>query len=310
MKKTKIVATFVVYPQSTSETNARLLIESIRTFGGALSDITLWCLAPKIKMDLSQAFRDLLYANNVRLMLFEADRTAARFPLAADVVAAAHAEANARNSYDLLIWFGANTVVFHEPGQLLIPDNTQIGYRPVHHINIGAPFDQPMNPFWSSVYQACQVPMDRMFSMKTHVDGKKILPYFNATALVIRPDRGLLTRWCDTFLKLYQKPEFCVFYKQNEQYAVFMHQAILSGVILAMFQRNDLLQLPPTYNYPLHLLDQDITDFRPHALNDLVTVRHEGFYKDPDWREKMPEGEDLKNWLEQRIDPARKNRRS
>lgn len=292
-----MVAAFVVYPGSASETNARLLIESIRAFGGVFSNLTLWCLVPTIKMELSKPFRDLLDKAGVQLVLFDVESDVIRFPFAADVVAAQHAEAKANHDFDLLVWLGANTIVFHEPNQFLIPVRKQVGYRPVHHINIGALADQPINPFWTHVYQACRVPPERLFPMETHVDARKIRPYINATSLVIRPGQGLFAAWQDIFFKSYQRPEFTELYRQDEQYAIFMHQAILSGIILTMFRPRDLIQLPNTYNYPLHLWDQDITALRPHRLTDLVTVRHEGFYKDPDWPGKMPEGDGLKQWL-------------
>jgi hypothetical protein len=258
-------------------------------------------MVPASRIDLSRPYRDLLAAHNVQLMLFEAESDVIRFPLAADVVAAQHAEAKAHHDFDLLVWLGANTIVFHEPNQFLIPSRKQIGYRPVHHINIGALADQPLNPFWTHVYQACRVPVERLFSMETHVDARMIRPYINATSLVIRPSQGLFTAWQDIFFKSYQRPEFTELYRQDEQYAVFMHQAILSGIILTMFRPRDLIQLPNTYNYPLHLWDQDVTPLRPRRLTDLVTVRHEGFYKDPDWQGKMPAGDDLKKWLAERI---------
>jgi len=68
-----------------------------------------------------------------------------------------------------------------------------------------------------------------------------------------------------------------------------------------MFTTEEMQELPQTYNYPLHLHTEDITGNRPSGLEDLVTVRHEGFYKDPDWRKKMPAGEPIKQWITKRL---------
>lgn len=296
-----MVAAFVVYPGSQAETDARLLIESVRAFGGALSKMTLWCLVPSTKLELSKPFRDLLDRAGVQLVLFDAESDLIRFPLALDVAAAGQAEQKARGESERLAWLGSNTVVFHEPNQFLIPDRKQVGYRPVHHVNIGLLARQALDPFWTRVYEECQVPDDRVFSMETHVDARTIRPYFNATSLVVRPEHGLFTTWREIFFKTYQKSDFLEFYRRDERYAVFIHQAILSGLILNMFRKRDLIQLPGTYNYPLHLWRDDVTPARPRRLADLVTVRHEGFYKDPAWRDKMPEGDDLKNWLAGRV---------
>ena len=70
--------------------------------------------------------------------------------------------------------------------------------------------------------------------MKTHVDGNTIRPYFNAGHLAVRPEKRLLRKWSETFLELYKAPEFQRFYADG-RYRIFMHQAVLSGVILAEF---------------------------------------------------------------------------
>ncbi len=71
----------------------------------------------------------------------------------------------------------------------------------------------------------------------------------------------------------------------------------MSGVILSELGTDELQELLPTYNYPLHLHGEDVTDERPVAMDELVTMRHEGFYSDPRWFEKMPAGDSLKRWL-------------
>jgi N-acyl-L-homoserine lactone synthetase len=55
------------------------------------------------------------------------------------------------------------------------------------------------------------------------------------------------------------------------------------------------------YNYPIHLYDEDATGRRPSGLEELVTFRHEGFYDEPDWEEKMPAREPLKRWIRERL---------
>jgi hypothetical protein len=295
-----VIAT-VVYPSRTSETNARLLIESLRAFGGSLSKAPIWCLVPESGKEVTSEFRDLCNAKKSELLRFEISSETARFPLAADVAGAAFAEHRARNAFHLLAWLGANTLVFQEPRHFLLPDRALIGYCPVHHTNIGSGIDAPLDAFWSCIYEVCKVPQNRVFSMNTQVDGKILRPYFNATSLVNRPERGLFIAWKNVFFEVFQQKEFSPFYEQNEKYAIFMHQAVLSGLILAMISKEEMALLPTTYNYPLHLWRKDVTDARPRTLNELVTARHEGFYLDANWRDAMPEGDTLKKWLSDHI---------
>ncbi len=137
--------------------------------------------------------------------------------------------------------------------------------------------------------------------MTTHVDGTRIRPYFNAGLLVTRPEKHLLRVWRDTFFKVYLESSFQEFYRQDERYRVFIHQAVLSGVVLSTLESDEIKELPPKYNYPLHLHAQDVTANRPLCLEELVTFRHEGFYNDPGWIRKMPAKAPLKEWIAERL---------
>lgn len=137
--------------------------------------------------------------------------------------------------------------------------------------------------------------------MLTHIDGTKIRPYFNAGIMVTRPEKHLFITWRDTFFTSYRKPEFEKFYLKDPRYRVFIHQAILSGVILSIFQNNELQKLSPSYNYPLHLHRKNISNYRPTWIDGLVTVRHEGFYKDAEWHKKIPAKEPLKRWIAEQL---------
>ncbi|MDF1540232.1 MAG: hypothetical protein P1Q69_15160 [Candidatus Thorarchaeota archaeon] len=68
-------------------------------------------------------------------------------------------------------------------------------------------------------------------------------------------------------------------------------------MILSTIPTEELQEFPNTYNYPLHLFTEDITDNRPAGMEDLVTFRHEGFHNNADWFERMPANDTLKNWI-------------
>jgi hypothetical protein len=300
-KKEKVIFASIVYTTQNSETNTLLLVESMRAFAGSLSEAPIWCLVPEYGKQLSKTTTDRLIALNVNLMHFEIDDHIIRFPFTGDARAAALAESMATGKTDFLVWLGANTIVLQEPHHMLLPDDKNLGYRPVHHINDGSRYDTPLDPFWKLIYQYCDVSEDRVFPMTTHVDYLTIRPYFNAGILVTRPEKHLFQNWHDTFLEVYQKPGFQELYRDDERYVIFIHQAVLSGVILTTFAPDELYELPPTYNYPVHLYDEDITGSRPSGLEELVTFRHEGFYNDPEWIQKMPAGDTLKQWFTERL---------
>lgn len=297
----ELIFTTVVYPTEWSETNVLLLVESIRAFAGSLSQAPIWCFIPQYGKKLTAQTVDRLTKLDATLMPYEIDLEVARFFFAADIRAAGLAESTATGKTDLLVWLSSNTLILKEPGAFMLHDDKSLGYRPVHHTNVGSVYDTPLDPFWTLVYKHCNVPDDRVFPMETHIDGQKIRPYFNAGILITRPEQKLFRIWHDTFFKVYQEPDLQDLYKQDERYIIFIHQALLSGIILKVFTQEEIQELPNTYNYPAHLYEEDVTGDRPTILDELVAVRHEGFYRDPDWRQKMPASDSLTQWLTERL---------
>ena len=300
-KKEKLIISSIVYPRRSSETNALLLVESIRAFAGSLSRSPIWCLTPEYKEPLSKAFMKRLQPLDVTLIPFELDRNVLQFPFTGEAHAASLAESKAVGKADILAWLNPNSVVLQEPRDFLLRDDKILGYRPVHHTLVGSRFDGPLDPFWTLVYRYCGVPGDRVFPMRTHVDDEIIRPYFNAGFLIARPERGLLKAWRDKYLRVCSEPPLQELYRRDGRYRIFVHQAVLSGVIMAALETEEIQELPPTYNYPIHLHGEDVTDHRPSSLEELVTIRHEGFYEDTEWFEKMPAGEPLKQWFAERL---------
>ncbi|MFX1564437.1 MAG: hypothetical protein ACFFCH_00435 [Promethearchaeota archaeon] len=301
MKPEQLIFTTAVFPQKRSELNTLLLIESIRKFAGALAKKPVWVFTPESSKPLRDTTMKGLQALDVKLISFAMDESKLPFFFADIIQAIAFAESIAERDTSLLAWLGSNTLILNEPSEFLIPDSKSLGYRPVHHTLIGSRFKEPLDPFWSHIYESCQVPQDRVFPMVTHVDATEIRPYFNAGCLITRPTNHLFRTWHDTFFELYKNRECQGVYQQDERYKIFVHQAALSGVILSMFPSGELHELPSTYNYPLHLFKQDVSDSRPSTLEDLVTIRHEGFYQDPDWITSFPAKSPLKKWIGQQL---------
>lgn len=291
----------IAYPTRTSETYALLLTESIRAFGGSLSNTPIWCFTPESETSVSAVFKKRLDSLDVLLVPFQMARKSLDFAFAGHVHAAANAESKAMGHTQLLAWMAPNTLVLQEPRNVLLGRGKSLGYRPVHHKLLGSGIDEPLDEFWTLIYEHCGVPEDQVFSMRTQVEDIPIRPYFNAGLLVVDPYTKMLQTWLDTFLRIFQKPEYLEFYSQDKRYEIFMHQAVLTGVILSSLAKNRMVELPPIYNYPLNLYEEDKTKYRPESLEDCVTIRHEGFYEDPEWIEKIPARKRLKEWIAERV---------
>ena len=276
-----------------------MLARCIRAFGGALTENPIWALTPRSVGALSGETRKALRALGVELLPFAIDAAARDFPFAVGAYAAAAAEQAVRGRADLLAWLDSDTLVLQEPRALLFGSEQALACCPIHHLRIGPSYDAPLDPFWRLVYDACAAPEERAFLMQTAVGGDRIRPHINAGLLVVRPERGLLTAWRDTFDRVYRKRAFEQFYKQNARYRIFVHQAILSGTALSLLTPQEFLVLPGSYNYPLHLHADFPPDRAAASLNGLMTCRYDGwsFFEAAGWQGVMSIEEALGSWL-------------
>ncbi|MHA2004172.1 MAG: hypothetical protein ACW960_08705 [Candidatus Thorarchaeota archaeon] len=299
--QSKLIIATIVFPGDTSEVSTLLLLESIRAFAGALSNVDIWCFIPESEKDLSPKTQTRINELDVTLIPLEIDSEIGSFPFTRHAQAASLAESKSIGKADLVAWVAPNTLVLREPSKFILKDGISLGYRPVHHKLLGLKYNEPLDPFWSAIYKLCNVPADRVFAMKPQVENLAIRPYFNAGCLVVKPERTILQSWHDMFLKAYQEAVFKNLYQEDSRYAIFVHQAILSGVILSRLTKNEMEELPADYNYPLNLYFEDDTGNRPDSLEECVTIRHEGFYQDPKWTNTIPAGTGLKEWIADRL---------
>jgi hypothetical protein len=284
-----------------SELEAVILARSIRTFAGRFSDSPVWFLVSESDQVIQEETERRLLDLDARLIPHSVEAPVLTFPFALKVVASATAEALAEPKADLLVWMDVDSLILNEPVSLILDGPASLGYRPVDHTLIGSPIDEPADRFWDHIYRSCHVSEADLFPMTTSVDENIIRPYFNAGMLVVRPKRRLLRKWRDRFLDIYQGPPFEAFYTENILTKIFFHQAILAGVVLSALDRDELKELPPSVNYPLHMHDQYPSSSRPSYIDELETCRYDTLFQSPDWREKMLIREPLASWLDDQV---------
>jgi len=290
-------------PTNGSEPEIPILVASIRKFAGKYSTNPIWILIPNSIDKLSEKLKTQLEAMEVEIIPFEANPKDLQFPFVMDALAAAKAERLAQEKGKILAWLDINTLIIKEPKHFLLEDEINLGYRPVHHTLIGSVYDEEVDSFWELIYEKCNVAKEKIFPMKTHVDGKILRPYVNSGFLIVRPERGLLQKWANCYLELYKDPEFDQFFTKDNLYTIFIHQAVLSAVIMSYLEKEEMKELPFSYNYPIHLYPESESEYQPENISDLRTAR---YYLDklqrPNWRKQIPIREPLKSWLINQLD--------
>ena len=141
-----LVFACMVIPKQ-NEVESLIWAKSIRKLGGKFSSNPIWVFIPNKVEDLSSDRREKLYKLGVQLFPFEIDENILRFPLAGKPFAAAEAERLASKKFKFMAWTDPDNMFLNEPREFILPDGINLGYRPVHHINVGSIFDQPLDEF-------------------------------------------------------------------------------------------------------------------------------------------------------------------
>ncbi len=274
-----------------------LLLNSLRRFGGCWAASPFWVLHPQSLGSFTPDQLTRLEKLGGKALPFKADEEILRFPLGLKVQAAAAAEALAQGTADQLVWLDEDTLVLSSLEEFTLTREKVLAYRPVHHKLLGTAWGTAPDPFWELVYQRCGAAPAADFKMTTHV-GEEIRPYFNAGCYAVKPGEGILGKWEQFFKSCYRDPDFARYYEEQGLYAVFMHQAVFTGVILAELKENALQALSPVINYPLHL-HQDIPPaLQAGRIDDLVTARYEDLLDKPGWQAGFNLSRELETWIE------------
>jgi hypothetical protein len=277
------------------------LAKSIRKFAGAYRTALIWLYMPdELSKTTDKTVLDELSSLNVDVRISTAPEESLGYFYSRKVFAAAKAEADAQGKTAILVWMDDDTVVLKEPGEFLLADSISFGYRPVMHKLIGSLYAEPPDSDWARVYSLLSVPDAAVFPMTTVADRKTIRPYFNAGMLVVRPERGILRKWAETYAILYQDSVFINKAAQDQRWRIFLHQVALTGAVLNMLKPSEMTELSGQYNYPIFfnaMFGGATQEF--DNIDSVVTLRHEAYFRkpDPEWRTKLKGAPEVVTWL-------------
>ncbi len=271
---------------------ARLLIDSVRSFGGALSRCPIWLL----EADPQRAPCGSLESMGVQVLPLTVPETVSHLWFSGKVYACARAEELAAPGAKSLIWLSSDCLVIKPPLLLDLASSFDAAVRPVHIRNIGLLSSEPLDGFWKRVYEAVGV-NDIQATVESFVDRQHIRAYFNSHALAVNPSEGLFRQWFESFQSLVCDQEFQSGHCQDQLHQIFLHQAILSALIATKLDPPRICTLPPDYSYPYNLHGSIPLDRRASALNDLVCIAYEDRSLDPGVVNDININEPLRSWL-------------
>ena len=275
--------------------SACLLIDSIRSFGGALNRSPIWLF----EGNPQEAPCNRLEGLGVRVLPLAVPDQVARYYYGAKVYACARAEDLATSAVRSLIWLAPEFLVVNPPLLLDLAPSFDAAVRPVHFRNVGLLAAEPLDDFWKQIYETVGT-NDIHPPVESFLDALRIRPYFNTHAFALDPQKGICRRWFDCFESLVCDRGFQLRVCSDQSHQIFLHQAILSAIIVTMLAPHRIRTLPPEYNYPYNLHPSVPLDRRALVLNDLVTVACDERSLDPRVVNDIDIREPLRSWLSTR----------
>lgn len=280
------------------KTAARLLIESIETFGGEMRSFPIWVFATDQQADYSD-----LASAQVKVFALAVPKKVQSYPFGDKVWACAQAEKQASAEMQSFIWLDLECLVVQPPVLYVLGNAYDAALRPVHIRNVGLPLTEPLDNFWRGIYREIGVD-DLPFQVETFIDRQLLRAYFNSHGFSVNPQRGLLQRWYTHFETLVNDPQFQTLACEDARHKIFLFQAIWSALLASTLPPSRIRILPPTYNYPYNLHDRVDESQRANVMNDLVSFTFEGREIHPKKVWDIQIREPLRTWLEARCLPT------
>ena len=261
------------------EAQTLLLFDSIRLHTGRFKDCSLYALSPRaghpISLDARRRLNDLGAHYTDTILNTECPE----YGPANRVIAAAYIEDLRR--HDTLVILDSDTLFLREPCEFILPPDIDVAVRPVDvkGMSTGGPNDS-CDAYWRDLCRSCDVDYDEIPWSESFVDRQRIKANYNGGLVVVRGRLGIMRCCADFFfgsIRQGLRP-----HSESNSFRAGAgwvepaagklwgsSQAALSLAIWSTSRR--VRELPPTYNYPLHLHDQIDPVFArsifPHLLH-------------------------------------------
>ena len=284
---------FLTWVYSARQKNiVQFLIDNLRTFGGSLSQCPVWVFEVSPQ---TICCKDL-QSERVQVLPLETPNSVKQYNYADKVYACAQAESLAPAETHSLVWLTTECLFIQPPILFNLAQDFDAAVRPVHIKNVGLLAAEPVDDFWKQVYKVAGVD-DILTTVESFVDAQHIRAYFNSAAFAVNPATGLFSRWFECFETLVRDQSFQAKACQDERHQIFLHQAILSTLLVTMLDPERLRILPHEYVYPYNLHQDVPLDRRAAVMNELVCIYYEGRTLVPGAIDDIEVNEPLRSWL-------------
>lgn len=274
------------------ESEALLLAESLRAWGGGLAEAPLYAISPRPGEEPDD---DAVGRLRELGATYLAEPIGADFEgvLPADKVAVA-AFAERALDHQTLAFVDSDTVFLNEPSELVEGDWLAAA-RPVDRRIAGSRGKGKNEPYWQRMYEALGV-RGRPF-VETTVGQMPIRAYWNTGLLAVRRETGLFAAWENALATLFEREVV------HRRMPFFMDQLAWAAVIADLHDRVRVLS--HAYNYPLRHRGALVAEARELDLDEIVHLHYRLLFHVPGALEAanppFTVGSDRYAWLAERL---------
>ncbi|MFY0655004.1 MAG: hypothetical protein JXQ96_23435 [Cyclobacteriaceae bacterium] len=224
------------------ENMSKILIESIRKFGGSLKDVPIYSFQPRKGHKVCKETKQFFELHDVEFIDIELNNKYSYYPLANKPMVCSWAEQHIDS--ETLVFLDSDVVIFDEPSLFSKVEDGKIRMSPVDIKGIGIGKDQNENSeYWQSLYETVGAQIKQF--IETRVDGEEILAYWNTGHIIINKASGIFQKWKSNFDQVMRDK------KLTSNGLFFIEQSTFSATVSASNLEIDPLHA--SYNYPIHL---------------------------------------------------------
>lgn len=264
------------------EAQALLLFESIRRYAGRFGGCDLYAISPRAGHSVSAAARARLDELGVHYVDEVINTECPEYGPANRVAAGAYIEQS--HPHDLLVVLDSDTLFIREPAEFDLAPDVDVAARPVDLKGTctTGPRD-PADRYWRELCRVGGVSYEDVPWVESFIDRRRVKASYNAGLVVTRGRLGVLRRCAEIFFASVRRG-----LKTNLGAEPFRagagwvepaagrlwgsSQAALSLAIWSTTRK--FRQLPPTYNYPLHLHERSEPALARATFPHLVHVHY------------------------------------
>lgn len=273
----KTIEIVICTEKSYLESYSKLLISSLREFGGEFKDIPIFSYQPRKNFKISQKTIDFFEKNNVEYVDLELNKNFCHYPYANKPLACTHREIN--TNAEILIFLDSDVLFLNEPKEFTKFGNADVILRPVDIKNIGSENSEDENAdYWESLYKLLNVKIRRKIS--TTVTNENIWEYYNSGHIVTYTKNNLFRTWNDNFTKVMDAGII------PNHGLPFVEQSVFSATVSQMELKVKFFD--KEYNYPIHMENQiQNSDYVVNSFDSLVSLHYHDIFKSKNTADSM-----------------------